>query len=112
MRNWPYAYRESQRESSKVGGKVGVAILPRSMVAGGRHADVVGGFQLMVSNRSVHKDAAIELVRFLTSRQVQRFNAINRGYAPTRHFGTFLQELRRVDAEGGPDAVRTIRCPY
>jgi trehalose/maltose transport system substrate-binding protein len=84
MRNWPYAYRESQRESSKVGGKVGVAILPRSRVAGGRHADVVGGFQLMVSNRSAHKDAAIELVRFMTSPQVQRFNAINRGYAPTR----------------------------
>ena len=34
------------------------------------------------------------------------------GYAPTRHFGTFLEELRRVDAEGGADAVRAIRCPY
>ena len=38
----------------------------------------------MVSNRSPHKAAAIELVRFLTSPQVQRFNAVNRGYAPTR----------------------------
>jgi nucleoside-diphosphate-sugar epimerase len=34
------------------------------------------------------------------------------GYTPTRHFGTFLEELRRVDADGGPDAVRAIRCPY
>jgi nucleoside-diphosphate-sugar epimerase len=34
------------------------------------------------------------------------------GYAPTRHFGTFLEELRRRDAVGGVDAVRALRCPY
>lgn len=34
------------------------------------------------------------------------------GYAPKRHFGVFLDELRRIDAESGPDAVRALRCPY
>jgi nucleoside-diphosphate-sugar epimerase len=34
------------------------------------------------------------------------------GYRPTRHFGTFLDELRRLDAEGGPETVRARRCPY
>lgn len=34
------------------------------------------------------------------------------GYAPTRHFGTFLDELRRLDREGGEAAVRAVRCPY
>lgn len=34
------------------------------------------------------------------------------GYQPSRHFGTFLEELRRLDAEGGPDAVRALHCPY
>ncbi len=35
------------------------------------------------------------------------------GYVPTRHFGTFLQELKRIDSEsGGPEAVRALRCPY
>lgn len=34
------------------------------------------------------------------------------GYAPKRHFGTFLEELRRIDAAGGPEAVRAVRCPY
>ncbi len=34
------------------------------------------------------------------------------GYKPTRHFGTFLSELRRLDAEGGPEAVRGVHCPY
>ncbi len=34
------------------------------------------------------------------------------GYAPTRHFGTFLDELGRLDREGGEAAVRAVRCPY
>jgi len=34
------------------------------------------------------------------------------GYVPTRHFGTFLDELRRLDREGGEAAVRAVRCPY
>ncbi|MET9023261.1 NAD(P)-dependent oxidoreductase [Actinopolymorpha sp. NPDC004070] len=34
------------------------------------------------------------------------------GYTPTRHFGTFLEELRALDAAGGPDAVRALTCPY
>jgi len=34
------------------------------------------------------------------------------GYEPKRHFGTFLDDLRRMDAEGGPEAVRALRCPY
>ena len=34
------------------------------------------------------------------------------GYAPRRHFGTFLDELRRIEAEGGEEAVRSLRCSY
>jgi nucleoside-diphosphate-sugar epimerase len=34
------------------------------------------------------------------------------GYVPTRHFGTFLEDLRRRDAGGGTEAVRAVRCPY
>jgi hypothetical protein len=34
------------------------------------------------------------------------------GYAPHRHFGTFLTELRRLDAEIGEEAVRALRCDY
>ena len=34
------------------------------------------------------------------------------GYRPKRHFGTFLEELARLDAEGGEAAVATMRCPY
>ncbi|MBC8103645.1 MAG: NAD(P)-dependent oxidoreductase [Cytophagales bacterium] len=34
------------------------------------------------------------------------------GYAPKRHFGTFLEALKRLDRQGGPDAVRAVRCHY
>jgi len=38
----------------------------------------------MVSKQSSHKDAAIELLKFLTSPEIQGVNAATRGYAPTR----------------------------
>ena len=50
----------------------------------GRHADILGGFQLMVSKTSKNKSAAIETVKFLTSPEIQRVNATTRGFAPTR----------------------------
>jgi len=34
------------------------------------------------------------------------------GYSPKHHFGTFLNRLRDLDAEGGPEAVAALRCPY
>ena len=34
------------------------------------------------------------------------------GYSPSRHFGTFLQELRQLDATEGEAAVRAMRCAY
>jgi trehalose/maltose transport system substrate-binding protein len=84
MRNWPYAYVESMRPDSSIRNRVGVALLPRGDGPGGRHADILGGFQLMVSKTSTNKEAAIELVKFLTSPEIQRVSAATRGYAPTR----------------------------
>jgi trehalose/maltose transport system substrate-binding protein len=84
MRNWPYAYVESMRPDSSVRNQVGVTLLPKGDHPGARHADVLGGFQLMVSKKSANKGAAIELVKFLTSPEIQRVNAATRGYAPTR----------------------------
>ncbi len=34
------------------------------------------------------------------------------GYAPSRHFGTFLDEVCRLDIAGGEAAVRAVRCDY
>jgi len=118
MRNWPYAYTESMRPDSPVRSRVGITSLPRGDSPGAQHADVLGGFELMVSNRSRHKQAAIELVRFLTSSRVQRFNAIKRGYAPTwsalyadpgiAHANPMFASLRQLLADGAVIRPSTI----
>jgi len=84
MRNWPYAYLESMQPESSIRNRIGVTLRPSEDGPNARHADVLGGFQLMVSKQSSHKDAAIELLKFLTSPEIQGVNAATRGYAPTR----------------------------
>jgi trehalose/maltose transport system substrate-binding protein len=84
MRNWPYAYLESMKDDSSIRNRIGVTVLPMGDGPDGRHADILGGFQLMVSKTSKNKSAAIEMVKFLTSPEIQRVNATTRGYAPTR----------------------------
>lgn len=84
MRNWPYAYLESMKDGSSVRNRIGVTVLPMGDGPDARHADILGGFQLMVSKTSKNKSAAIEMVKFLTSPEIQRVNATTRGYAPTR----------------------------
>ena len=83
MRHWPYAWEALQGPESAVRGNVGVAPLPKGGV-GGRHAAALGGWQLAVSRHSRHPDAAVDLVRYLTSTAVQRARAIEHGYLPSR----------------------------
>ena len=79
MRNWPYAY--SANLTTPVKGKYGVTVLPHG--AKGKSVGTVGGWQLGVSKFSKHKAAAIELVRYLTSPGVQKFDAIFNSNVPT-----------------------------
>jgi hypothetical protein len=34
------------------------------------------------------------------------------GYKPSRHFGTFIKELRKLDAKIGRDGVLALKCPF
>jgi NAD(P)-dependent dehydrogenase (short-subunit alcohol dehydrogenase family) len=43
---------------------------------------------------------------------VDQLGAAAIGYTPDHHFGTFLTELRTLDAQGGADAVGQVACPY
>jgi trehalose/maltose transport system substrate-binding protein len=81
MRNWPYAYSLSQATGSAVKGKFAVTVLPHG--SKGTSVGTVGGWQLGVSKYSKHKGAAIELVRYLTSPSVQKFDAIFNTNVPT-----------------------------
>lgn len=82
MRNWPYAWSLSQKDDSKVKGKVGVAALPKGG-ADGKSAAALGGWQLAVPKYSKHPKEAADLVMFLTSKEVQKQRAIEASYNPT-----------------------------
>jgi len=68
MRNWPSAYLDSQAAGSPIRNKFDTALLP-----GGRAGRVgtLGGWGLAVSRFSPHPREAVELVRYLTRRDVQ-----------------------------------------
>ena len=81
MRNWPYAYSLGEAADSKIKGKFGVAPLPHG--AGGHSVATVGGWQLAVSKFSKHQAAAIEFVRYMTSKAVEKFDTITNSNVPT-----------------------------
>lgn len=81
MRNWPYAYALSNGADSAVKGKFDVVPLPAG--EGGKSAACLGGWNLAVSKYSKHQDAAIELVKFLSSEKAQKQRALNQSRLPT-----------------------------
>ena len=93
MRNWPYAYAIGQTGAIK--GKFDVTTLPRT----GANAPVgtVGGWQLGVSSFSKQPGAAVELVRYLTSPAVERYNAIFNSNVPTIPAVAKLAAVRKVN---------------
>ena len=80
-RNWPYQYGIGAGATSKVKGKFSVTVLPHG--ASGKPVGTVGGWQLAVSKYSKHQGAAIELVRYMTSPAVEKFDAITNSNVPT-----------------------------
>jgi len=81
-RNWPYMYSASQ-EVPALAGNVGVSPLPKGTGEGARNAATLGGWQLMVSKYSQNQEAAIELVKFMCSPEVQLSFAVERSHLPT-----------------------------
>jgi len=84
MRNWPYAFAESEREGSAVRGKVGLASLPSS--SGDPGPSVLGGYQLAINARvdPSRRDLAMALVSHLTSSEATVQLAIAYGRSPAR----------------------------
>ena len=82
MRNWPYAWSLAQKSDSKVKDKVGIAALPKGG-ADGQSAATLGGWQLAVSKYSRQQAQAVDLVLYLTSKDVQKRRAIEGSYNPT-----------------------------
>lgn len=82
MRNWPYAWTIFQREDSPLRGKIGLAPLPSA--PGQISSPVLGGWTLAIPTRTAHAKEAGQLLRYLTSPEVQETIAKEIGYNPTR----------------------------
>ncbi|MER8591597.1 ABC transporter substrate-binding protein [Mesorhizobium sp. M1182] len=83
MRNWPYAYALGNSESSPIKGKFEVTTLPPGSGEGAHPAATLGGWNLAVSKYSKNPDAAIELVKWIASPQMQKYRALKGAYLPT-----------------------------
>ncbi|MEI1248530.1 ABC transporter substrate-binding protein [Rhizobium aouanii] len=82
MRNWPYAYALGNGADSAVKGKFDVMTLPVA-AAGDKPSSTLGGWNLAVSKYSEKQDAAIALVKFLASKDVQKARAVELSNLPT-----------------------------
>jgi len=83
MRNWPYAYALSNADDSAVQGKFAVTPLPVGP-SGDQNAATLGGWNLAVSNYSDEPEAAVEMVKFLASAEIQKDRAIVASRLPTQ----------------------------
>lgn len=81
MRNWPYAYALGNSENSPIKGEFDVAPLPAG--EGGHPAATLGGWNLAVSRYSKHPGEAIELVKFIASREMQKYRTLKTSNLPT-----------------------------
>ena len=81
MRNWPYAYALGNSENSPVKGKFDVAPLPAG--ERGHPVATLGGWNLAVSRYSKHPDAAIDLVKFIASPEMQKYRTLKTANLPT-----------------------------
>jgi trehalose/maltose transport system substrate-binding protein len=68
MRNWPTAYVDSNAANSPIRDKFDIALLPGGK--GGR-VGTLGGAGLAVSRSSAHRREALQLVRYLSRKDVQ-----------------------------------------
>ncbi|WEX74257.1 ABC transporter substrate-binding protein [Sinorhizobium numidicum] len=82
MRNWPYAYALGNGDDSAVKGKFEVMPLPTA-TGGEEPSSTLGGWNLSVSKYSDEQEAAIALVKFLTSKGVQKQRALQLSQLPT-----------------------------
>ncbi|MEO5700881.1 MAG: ABC transporter substrate-binding protein [Casimicrobiaceae bacterium] len=79
--SWGYVWNRLENDpDTKVKGKIGVARLPHDK--GGTSATCIGGWQLAVSAYSKHKAEAVKFVRYLSSPEVSKMQAIMASHLP------------------------------
>lgn len=84
QRNWPYVWALANGDQSAVKGQVGVTYLPEGDGPNASHAACLGGWQLMLSAYSKHKDLAAKLIKYMVSYDTRKDHALKLGRLPTR----------------------------
>jgi trehalose/maltose transport system substrate-binding protein len=79
LRAWPGIYARLKQQADKV--PFDVAPLPSAL--GQKSVGMVGGWQLAIPKYSRNQQAAVELIRYLTSPDVQEWRATEGAYIPT-----------------------------
>ena len=80
LRHWPSAYIDSQAAGSPIRNKFDAALLPGGKAG---RMGTAGGWGLAISRFSTHPREALELVRFLTRKDVQVKRALVLSQPPT-----------------------------
>jgi len=93
-RNWPYAWALHETADSPVRNRVGVAPLPGPTP--GTAVSALGGWHIGISAHTRRPAAALALLRFVSSAEVQKRMALRLGWNPGR-----------MDLYADPDIVRT-----
>jgi len=94
MRHWPSAYFDSQAAGSAIRNKFDTALLPGGQAG---RVGTLGGWGLAVSKFSPHPREALELVRYLTRRDVQEQRSRVLSQPPTLSELYNLPELREAN---------------
>ncbi len=81
MRNWTYAWALLNADDSPVQGKVGISALPAGV--DGQAVSTLGGWAFAISRYSTQQEAALSLIRHLTSAEEQKQRALLLGLQPT-----------------------------
>jgi multiple sugar transport system substrate-binding protein len=81
MRNWPYAYALNEK-SAKTKGKFAVAPFPT--FEGGQKAGILGGHNSVISVYSKNPGAALKLVDFIGSPEIQKAYAAQFSLSPVK----------------------------
>jgi multiple sugar transport system substrate-binding protein len=82
MRNWPYAYALNEK-AAKVKGKF--KVMPFPTFEGGGKAGILGGHNSVISAYSKNPGAALKLIEFIGSPEIQRAYAAQFSLTPVRN---------------------------
>ena len=83
LRNWTYAYADSNGSTSKVAGDVGIANLPTFAGQSGPGYSVTGGWNLYLNPHSKNTPAAVAFMQWMGGTQAQTIIAEQGGEIPT-----------------------------